>query len=221
MGDSLQNISNYQLKKLASYGNPEHVQIMSEIFRDYNEENPFVSKKERKQAVCEEFVERVGLEPRKALQIYNVIENILYPSFGEVSSMVQAQINHLVQEASKNLYQDVYSKEGQVVGEKFDPNVMNAITKAHSVLTANAAKAEDLILTAQKQDMDRKYNEDRLNLQIADKVELKNAIKQGLIQIPDLVKPSAEVIALGHQISPSLTNILTQLKTIDTCSKGD
>lgn len=188
MGDSLQNISNYQLKKLASYGNPEHVQIMSEIFRDYNEENPFVSKKERKQAVCEEFVERVGLEPRKALQIYNVIENILYPSFGEVSSMVQAQINHLVQEASKNLYQDVYSKEGQVVGEKFDPNVMNAITKAHSVLTANAAKAEDLILTAQKQDMDRKYNEDRLNLQIADKVELKNAIKQGLIQNPDLVK---------------------------------
>ena len=52
---------------------------------------------------------------------------------------------------------------------------------------------------------------------------VRSAVAANMItfQIPDLVKPSAEVIELGHQISPSLTNILTQLKTIDTCSKGD
>jgi len=188
MGDSIQNISKYQLKKIASYGDPEHVQVMSDIFKEYNEENPFASKKDRKQAVCIRFMEEAGVSATRAAQIYGVVENILYPSFGEVSSMVQAQINHLVVEASKNLYSDIYSKDGDHLGKKFDANVMNAITKAHGVLSSNAAKAEDLILAAQKQEMEQRHHQDRLNLQIADKTELKDAVKQGLINNPDLVK---------------------------------
>ena len=31
-------------------------------------------------------------------------------------------------------------------------------------------------------------------------------------QIPDLVQPSAEILALGHTVSPSLSDVLTVLK---------
>lgn len=192
MGDSIRNISKFQLKKIAAYGDPEHVDIMSQIIEEVQERTPFAPKSEIKQAACTRFQKETGLAARRSLQIYNVVNDILQPNFGEVSQMVGAQISNLVNQASKNLYVQIYGKEGEVLGEKFDPNVMNAITRAHSVLSQNAAKAHDLILQANKQEMEQRHHEDRLNLQIADKTQLKDAVKQGLINNPDIVKALIE-----------------------------
>lgn len=192
MGDSIQNISKSQLKRIAAHGDPEHVEIMSSIIEEVQELSPFASKSEIKQEVCTRFAKETDLSARKTLQIYNVVNNILQPNFGEVSQMVNAQISNLITQASQNLYTDIYSKEGQIVGSKFDPNVMNAITKAHTVISQNAAKAHDIILQAHKQEMEQRHHEDRLNLQIADKTQLKDAVKQGLINNPDIVKALIE-----------------------------
>lgn len=187
MSESLKAINKRQLRKLAEFGDPDDVTHMRELYQAEYEKDPFRSKQELKQAVCSKFVQRSNYPARKVEQIFNLVTDILQPNFAEVSTMVQAQIQSLIKEASENLYEPIFSKDGQV-GEKFSPAVMSAIVKAHSVISNNAVKTQELLLAASKQAMEHQHHEDRLNLQIADKTELKKALKEGLIDNPDLVK---------------------------------
>jgi hypothetical protein len=167
-------------------------EIIDEIFS--TKETAFLSRREKKHLICTRFIKETGESVSKTNQLYLAAEGAIqnHVKAGDILLNVTNQLSLLAQEGFKNLHQNVYNKEGDVIGTKFDGTVFNGTIKANQALAGVLVGQQNVQLQRQRNLMDQKQHEDNLNLQIAGKDELKKFAKEALMNNPDLVRQLIE-----------------------------
>lgn len=166
----------------------EQIMLCAELITAAFNENPFAKKSEVQQKVCTSLEKDFKLKPYNIKRIYMAARDVVLPFLqsGEKIAQADAQLDHLAAEASKNLYQVQYDKDGNPIGEAFAPSVANAATQAIKTKMDILTKTQKNVLDAQKQAADAKKEERELNLGQANREQLENFLKQKLMANPEL-----------------------------------
>ena len=185
------NVARYLAKE-----DPEKLASLSEIVEEVfsKKETAFLSRREKKNIICKQFIEQTGESVAKTNQLYLAAEGAIqnHVNAGDILLNVTHQLSLLAKEGFENLHQNVYNKEGQVIGTKFDGTVFSGTIKANQALAGVLVGQQSIQLQRQRNMMDQKQHEDNLNLQIAGKDELKKFAKEALMNNPDLVRQLIE-----------------------------
>lgn len=200
----MSNEKNTQLAKQILYHaskNPEHteqIMLCAELITTAFNEDPFASKSEVQQKVCTTLEKEFKLKPYNIRRIYMAARDVVLPFLqsGEKIAQADAQLDKLASEASKNLYQTQYDKDGNPIGEAFAPSVANAAIQAVKTKMDILIKTQKNVLDAQKQAADQRKDEKELNLGQANREQLQNFLKQKLLNNPEL---AAEIIKKNEQ----------------------
>jgi hypothetical protein len=106
---------------------------------------------------------------------------------GEKMLRTDALIDALILQAKDNLYETVYSKEGDAVGEKFSTSVMDSIIKAASLKMNTLVKVQANLISAQRESNNQQEQKD-FNLQNAEIEQLERFVSGEIKDHPELIE---------------------------------
>ena len=151
-------------------------------------ENPFISAPDLKAETVRRAIE-AGINDMEAERIYRAASQVVVPFMksGEIKLRADALIDGLVKQASNHMMEDVYDRNGFVIGQKFSSNNMNAITKALNVKLQTLTKIQSNLILAQKETADIKDTKD-FRISDADKDQLERFVGGEFIDNPEIVE---------------------------------
>ena len=159
-----------------------------EIMEQVTAENPFISAPDLKAETVRRAIE-AGINDMEAERIYRAASQVVVPFMksGEIKLRADALIDGLVKQASNHMMEDVYDRNGFVIGQKFSSNNMNAITKALNVKLQTLTKIQSNLILAQKETADIKDTKD-FRISDADKDQLERFVGGEFIDNPEIVE---------------------------------
>lgn len=179
-----------RMLKLASQDDEDHQKVFLTIklMEEETAKNPFIDSASLRSATIKRAIEE-GMDDMEADRMYRAASQVVVPFLksGEKILRSDALLDGLVKKAEAHLMEDVYDKDGNVVGERFSHNVMNAITKALSVKLQTLTKIQSNLISAQKESHDVKDDKD-FKISEADKAQLERFIGGELIENPEIVE---------------------------------
>lgn len=167
--------------------------VLYEIASKVEEERgltPFAKPKEIEKRVCEWAVERFKISPSEISQVYDIAANdvVHFARVGEKLSQSDAILDALIDQAKNHLMEDIYDRNGEVIGQRFSSTVMGAITNAINSKMGTLTKLQQNALAKERLDKEDEHFEEELNLRKADLGELRATLKGGLVQHPEIAK---------------------------------
>jgi hypothetical protein len=166
----------------------ENVWLIVRLMETITSENPFIKPAELKKKVIKSATDN-GLDSMLAERYYRSAQQIVVPfmNSGEKMLRTDALIDALILQAKDNLYETVYSKEGDAVGEKFSTSVMDSIIKAASLKMNTLVKVQANLISAQRESNNQQEQKD-FNLQNAEIEQLERFVSGEIKDHPELIE---------------------------------
>ena len=166
----------------------ENVWLIVRLMETITSENPFIKPVELKKKVIKSATDN-GLDSMLAERYYRSAQQIVVPfmNSGEKMLRTDALIDALILQAKDNLYETVYSKEGDAVGEKFSTSVMDSIIKAASLKMNTLVKVQANLISAQRESNNQQEQKD-FNLQNAEIEQLERFVSGEIKDHPELIE---------------------------------
>jgi hypothetical protein len=166
----------------------ENVWLIVRLMETITSENPFIKPAELKKKVISASTDN-GLDSMLAERYYRSAQQIVVPfmNSGEKMLRTDALIDALILQAKDNLYETVYSKEGDAVGEKFSTSVMDSIIKAASLKMNTLVKVQANLISAQRESNNQQEQKD-FNLQNAEIEQLERFVSGEIKDHPELIE---------------------------------
>lgn len=166
----------------------ENVWLIVRLMETITSENPFIKPAELKKKVIKSATDN-GLDSMLAERYYRSAQQIEVPfmNSGEKMLRTDALIDALILQAKDNLYETVYSKEGEAVGEKFSTSVMDSIIKAASLKMNTLVKVQANLISAQRESNNQQEQKD-FNLQNAEIEQLERFVSGEIKDHPELIE---------------------------------
>jgi hypothetical protein len=166
----------------------ENVWLIVRLMETITSENPFIKPAELKKKVIKSATDN-GLDSMLAERYYRSAQQIVVPfmNSGEKILRTDALIDALILQAKDNLYETVYSKEGDAVGEKFSTSVMDSIIKAASLKMNTLVKVQANLISAQRESNNQQEQKD-FNLQNAEIEQLERFVSGEIKDHPELIE---------------------------------
>ena len=166
----------------------ENVWLIVRLMETITSENPFIKPAELKKKVIKSATDN-GLDSMLAERYYRSAQQIVVPfmNSGEKILRTDALIDALILQAKDNLYETVYSKEGDAVGEKFSTSVMDSIIKAASLKMNTLVKVQANLISAQRENNNQQEQKD-FNLQNAEIEQLERFVSGEIKDHPELIE---------------------------------
>lgn len=166
----------------------ENVWLIVRLMETITSENPFIKPAELKKKVIKSATDN-GLDSMLAERYYRSAQQIVVPfmNSGEKILRTDALIDALILQAKDNLYETVYSKEGEAVGEKFSTSVMDSIIKAASLKMNTLVKVQANLISAQRESNNQQEQKD-FNLQNAEIEQLERFVSGEIKDHPELIE---------------------------------
>lgn len=179
-----------RMLKLASQDDEDHKKVFHciKLMEEITAENPFISSPALRAETIKRAME-YGMTDMEADRMYRAGSQVVVPFLksGEKILRSDALLDALVAKAQNHLMEDVYDRNGAVVGEKFSANVMNAITKALGVKLQTLTKVQGNLISAQKESGDIKDDKE-FKISEADKEQLERFVGGELMENPEIVE---------------------------------
>lgn len=166
----------------------ENVWLIVRLMETITSENPFIKPAELKKKVIKSATDN-GLDSMLAERYYRSAQQIVVPfmNSGEKMLRTDALIDALILQAKDNLYETVYSKEGDALGEKFSTSVMDSIIKAASLKMNTLVKVQANLISAQRESNNQQEQKD-FNLQNAEIEQLERFVSGEIKDHPELIE---------------------------------
>ena len=166
----------------------ENVWLIVRLMETITSENPFIKPVELKKKVISASTDN-GLDSMLAERYYRSAQQIVVPfmNSGEKMLRTDALIDALILQAKDNLYETVYSKEGNALGEKFSTSVMDSIIKAASLKMNTLVKVQANLISAQRENNNQQEQKD-FNLQNAEIEQLERFVSGEIKDHPELIE---------------------------------
>jgi hypothetical protein len=166
----------------------ENVWLIVRLMETITSENPFIKPAELKKKVISASTDN-GLDSMLAERYYRSAQQIVVPfmNSGEKMLRTDALIDALILQAKDNLYETVYSKEGNALGEKFSTSVMDSIIKAASLKMNTLVKVQANLISAQRESNNQQEQKD-FNLQNAEIEQLERFVSGEIKDHPELIE---------------------------------
>ena len=159
-----------------------------ELINEVAAKNPFMPSAQQNKLVMKNAIDE-GCDDLEAERCFRAASQIVVPflSSGEKYARADALIDALVDMAEKHLMEDVYSKDGMVVGQRFSANTMNAMTKAIGIKMQTLTKIQANLISAQKESGADKESKD-FDINSFEKDQLERFISGELMENPEIVQ---------------------------------
>jgi hypothetical protein len=166
----------------------ENVWLIVRLMETITSENPFIKPAELKKKVIKSATDN-GLDSMLAERYYRSAQQNVVPfmNSGEKMLRTDALIDALILQAKDNLYETVYSKEGDALGEKFSTSVMDSIIKAASLKMNTLVKVQANLISAQRESNNQQEQKD-FNLQNAEIEQLERFVSGEIKDHPELIE---------------------------------
>ncbi len=166
----------------------ENVWLIVRLMETITSKNPFIKPAELKKKVISASTDN-GLDSMLAERYYRSAQQIVVPfmNSGEKMLRTDALIDALILQAKDNLYETVYSKEGDALGEKFSTSVMDSIIKAASLKMNTLVKVQANLISAQRESNNQQEQKD-FNLQNAEIEQLERFVSGEIKDHPELIE---------------------------------
>ena len=164
--------------------------LLFDIVRTINEKteaNPFQTDKELKKQIIKEYTDK-GFGDMMVLKLYEAASQQVIPFFSSGRKLAQAdaQLDAIARKANANLFQKVYDKEGNPVGERFDASVAGVAVKAIKSKMDTLTKMQANVISAQAKNQEQTEKQG-FEIEDADREQLQKLVAGDLIEHPEIV----------------------------------
>jgi hypothetical protein len=178
-----------RITKLASQDD-ETNKLLMDIVAAINEttaDNPYMKDKDLKKKIIKQFM-KDGHDDLEIARLYEAASHQVIPFFSSGRKMAQADsiLDTIAREAKENLIQDVYDKNGNPVGTRFDASVAGVVIKAVKAKMDTLTKMQGNVISAQSKHTQEKESKN-FEIEDADREQLEKLVAGDLIEHPEIV----------------------------------